>query len=89
MLKYPSYITIERYNAGTFVYIQNHKTGGLSGLYTVQPWHVLIGNHHYILGFISKSDFFKSVYYIEIRDKFINSIKFLEANVTNTDGPTA
>lgn len=89
VLEYPSYLTIDGYDAGTFVYIKNHKLEGLSGLYTVQPWTVLVADRHYILSFFSKSDFFNSVYYIEIRDKFINSIKFLAGNVTNTDGPTA
>lgn len=89
VLKYPSYLTIDGHDAGTFVYIKNYKSEGISGLYTAQPWTVLVGDRHYILSFFSKSDFFNSVYYIEIRDKFINSIKFLAGNVTNIDGPTA
>lgn len=89
MLEYPSYLTIDGHNAGTFVYIKNHKLEGLSGLYTAEVWIVLVGDRHYITSFFSKSDFFHSVYYSIIRDKFIDSIKFLAGNVTNTDDPTA
>jgi len=87
VIKYPSYLTIDGHEAGTFLYLMRNKMNGFLELYTAQIWNLWVGDHFYRIGFLSKADFFSSANYIEIRDKFINSIKFLgpdNFSVTNS-----
>ena len=72
---YPSYLTIDGHQGGTFVYGGKHTLEELLVTYTAQVWNVVVGNHHFILGFVSNVDVFNNPDYIEIRDRFINSTK--------------
>ena len=88
LIEYPSYLTIDGRQAGTFAYMGKPFENPLAS-FTTKQWIVLVGDRYYTWGSGSNSDVFGSPDYTEIRDRFINSIKFLEpdnspiANSTN------
>ena len=77
VIKYPSYLTIDGNKAGTFLYLMRSKMNSFLEMYTAQAWSVPAGDRYYRIGFLAIGDFFSSTNYTEIRDRFINSIKFL------------
>lgn len=76
-----SHLTIDGQKAATFTYMA--KDPLKDDLVTkAKVWVVLVGNGYYTLGFGTdfNTDLFHSREYTEMRDRFINSIKFLEVD---------
>jgi hypothetical protein len=74
-----SYLTIDGQKAATFTYMAKDKLK--DDLVTkAKVWVVLVGSGYYTLGFGTdfNTDLFGSPEYTEMRDRFINSIRFLE-----------
>lgn len=89
LLAKPSYLSIDGHLAGTDSHIQEEMIHGFWAKNTEQGWNVLVGDRYYFMYFVSDTDHFDSQDFIEIRDKFINSIKFLAGgNVTGTGSGT-
>lgn len=82
----PSYLSIDGHLAGTDSHIKEEIIEGFWAKYTIQGWNVVADDRHYFIRFVSDTDEFDSQDYNEIRDKFINSIKFLATgDITNTN----
>ena len=89
LLGKPSYLSIDGHLAGTDSHIQEEMKHGFWAKNTEQVWNVLVGERYYFMYFVSDTDDFDSQDFMEIRDKFINSIKFLTGgNVTSTGSGT-
>jgi hypothetical protein len=74
----PSFDTIiDGQKAGTFVYTMEDKSE-TSSMVASQTWTIIVGDHGYFITFGGLTDTFDSPEAIEIRDHFINSIKFLD-----------
>src|SRR5688500_9465805 len=78
VIENPSYLTIDGRKAGTFTYMAKDKFEDLSVTKT-KVWIVLARDGYYTLGFGTDTDtnLFHSPEYAEIRDRFINSTRFL------------
>jgi hypothetical protein len=88
IIEYPSYVTIDGRKAGTYAYIVKDKFEDLL-LTKTKVWIVVARDGYYTLGFGTDTDtnLFRSPEYTEMRDRFINSIRFLESDnssVTNS-----
>lgn len=76
--------TIDGQRAGTYVYTTQDKSESYSTKMASQAWTVFVGDHGYYLGFGAPTDIFDSPEATEIRDHFIESIKFLDTeNISN------
>lgn len=73
----PSFINIDNQNAGTLLFTQKDKYDDNSAPWAVQAWLVYVEDHGYLISFASQSHMFNSPQNTEIREHFINSIKFL------------
>lgn len=81
VIEQPSFTTIGNKDAGTFLYTDKDKYEDYAIKWARQFWIVLTNDHGYLISSSSSADTFDKPENIEIRDKFINSIKFI--NETN------
>jgi|SRR5687768_6740576 len=82
----PTYLSIDGHLAGTHSHIEDEIIEGFWAKDTIQGWNVLVGDRYYFMNFVSDTDDFDSQDFFEIRNKFINSIKFLAGgNVTDSN----
>jgi hypothetical protein len=72
----PSYISIEGQKAGTFLVLMTDKSDSRLKV-AHQQWNVFVGDHAYQISNIAPTSDFDSPENAEIRNHFINSIKFL------------
>jgi hypothetical protein len=91
VIEYPSYLTIDGRKAGTFTYMLKDKSEDLL-VSKAKVWIVLARDGYYTLGFGTdhETNLFLSPEYTEMRNRFINSIRFLEpdnSSVTNSTHP--
>jgi hypothetical protein len=84
VIEQPSFINIDGQKVGTFLYTQKDKYEDNAEAYGSQIWMVYVGDHGYLLSFVSPTRTFDSPENIQIRDQFIKSIKFL-GNTTSTN----
>jgi hypothetical protein len=82
VIEQPSLNTINGMDVGTFLYTHVDKYEDYAIKWAVQYWLVFNDDHGYLISYSSSADTFDKPENIEIRDKFINSIKF--TNQTNT-----
>jgi len=86
---YPSFTNIGGHVTGTFLY---SFAGGKTEIDPIagvrQFWITYVGNHGYSYGFISTPESFLTPEYTEVREQFINSIKFLDGNGQFPGSPT-
>jgi len=75
VIEYPSLLNIDDEKAGTFVY--SVKSEDNSTPFGSQYWLVFVKNHAYLILFGTSTDLFDSAEIAEIRENFINSIKFM------------
>ena len=81
----PSYITIDNQKTGTFLFTMQNKYEEYSPKMATQQWVTFIGDNGYMFGYITPTSTFDNPEHMEIRDNFIKSIKFLDAESgTNT-----
>lgn len=86
----PSVIKINNHDAGTYVYSWKEKYNDDALLWGVQHWSVFIGDHGYVLTFMTLGKNFDSPENTEIRNKFIDSIQFLgNSTVTSSTEETS
>lgn len=85
----PSFTTINGHLTGTFLLSfaeGQYETDPLKGVW--QYWTTFNGGHGYTIVFVSTPDSFLTPDYTEVRDQFINSIKFLGGNGQLPSSPT-
>jgi len=86
----PSFISIDGYRAGTFLFTSKDKYETNSPEIAMQIWMIFVGSHGYDINFLATTDNYDSPENIEIRDHFIKSIKFTgQGNNTNTVNSTS
>jgi len=82
----PTFFNIDGQRSGTclYTYKDKYETNSVAG--AVQNWITFVGGRGYVLDFFATPEDFDSPENTEIRDHFINSIKFLGSNnVTNSN----
>jgi hypothetical protein len=77
VIEFPSFVSIDNQNAGTFVFTQKDKYDVNSTPWAVQVWLVYVGDHGYLISFASQSNMFFTPENTEVREHFLNSINFL------------
>ena len=82
VIELPSFITIGDKDAGTFLFTDQDKYEEYALKWATQRWIVFNEDHGYLISYTSSAETFDNPTNKEIRDKFINSIKFI--NQTNT-----
>jgi hypothetical protein len=73
----PTYLTIDGHKAGTFLVTFKEKFSGYGVKGAIQQWIIFVGNIGYLIMFSSSANIFDSPENIDIRDHFINSIKYI------------
>jgi hypothetical protein len=73
----PAFMTINGKQAGTFLFTSKDKYDKSAKTYGDQVWMVNNLDHGYTISFLAIKDSFDSPENIDIRDRFIKSIKFL------------
>jgi hypothetical protein len=77
VIEQPSFLTVDGQKIGTFLFTSKDKYEDYASTWGTQDWFVFVGTHGYLITFFATTDTFDSPENIAIRDKFINSIKFL------------
>lgn len=73
----------------TFLFTLKDKYEDYASTWGTQDWLAFAGKHGYLLTFFATTDTFDSPENIAIRDKFINSIKFLAASNSTAANQTS
>lgn len=81
VIEQPSFTTIGSEDTGTFLYTDKEKYEDYAIKWARQYWLLFINDQGYLITYSSSADTFDKPENKEIRDKFINSIKFI--NHTN------
>jgi hypothetical protein len=86
----PSFTTIDNQTAGTFVFMTKEKYGTFLNYpkLAYQDWIVKTPNTLYEISYTSPTELFDNPEITEIRNHFINSIKFLPLNATQSANPS-
>lgn len=79
-IKYPSPIDIDNQKSGTFIVSCKEKYSSFPFTLGMQTWVTPVGNNAYMITFMSTEGGFESPENNQIRDHFIQSIKFLHVN---------
>jgi hypothetical protein len=82
VLEAPSITMIDGQKAGAFLFTVQDKYGEKPVAFTMQAWISFIGNNSYLFLFVSIVDSYHNAETTEIRDNFIQSIRFLGINNT-------
>jgi len=86
VVEHPSIRTIDNQQAGTFLFTSKDKYDSNGVRLAIQDWVVKTRNSGYLISYVSAPDVFGNPYSEEIRDHFINSIRFLNvSNVTESN----
>jgi hypothetical protein len=88
VIEQPSFVTIDKQKAGTYLYTHKDKYEEFATKWASQIWIVYAGNHGYLLSFMTSTNQFDTPEMKQIRDQFLKSIKFLGVtNQTNNNAP--
>lgn len=80
VIEQPSFINVDNQKVGTFLYTYKDKYEDNPITFANQIWMAYVGDAGYMLSFFSPTTSFDSPENMEIRDRFIKSIKFLSPN---------
>jgi hypothetical protein len=80
VIEQPTFLTIDGQQAGTFLYTSKDKYEENAVRVATQIWVVGVGDRAYLIWFTNTPSNFDKPEVTEIRDHFINSIKFLGVN---------
>lgn len=84
VIEQPSFITIGDKDAGTFLFTDKDKYEEYALKWATQRWIVFNEDHGYFISYTSSAETFDNPANKEIRDKFINSINFIDQTNTTT-----
>ena len=79
IIEKPSFTTIDTQKTGTFLITLEEKYEKYPIKIAAQEWLTFVGDRGYIIGYVASTGSFDNQENIEIRDHFIKSIKFLDA----------
>ncbi len=82
VIEQPSFITIGGKDAGTFLFTDKDKYEEYALKWATQRWIVFNGVHGYLISYTSSAETFDNPANKEIRDKFINSIRFINQSIS-------
>ena len=79
IIEKPSFTTIDSQKTGTFLITLEEKYEKYPIKIAAQEWFTFVGDRGYIIGYVASTGSFDNQENMEIRDYFIKSIKFLDA----------
>jgi hypothetical protein len=77
VIEQPSFTTIGNQKAGTYLFTHKDKYEDYATRWASQHWIVYVGNHGYLLSFMTSTSQFDSPEMMQIRNQFLKSIRFL------------
>lgn len=78
VIEKPSFIVIDNLDTGTFLFTSKDKYEDYAIKWARQYWITFNNDKGYLIAYTSSADTFDNPENIEIRDKFINSIRFID-----------
>ena len=77
VIEQPSFTTIGNQKAGTYLFTHKDKYEDFAARWASQHWMTYVGNHGYLLSFMTSTNQFDSPEMTQIRDQFLKSVTFL------------